>query len=688
MTDTQTDNLIFALDIGTRSVIGIAGYRDGDLLRVTCTARQEYKNRAVVDGQIEDIAETAKIARMVKEQMEQKLGQPLTSVYIAAAGRVLRTVEAFHQEEVPGDDVITPAFISKLELGGIRKAYEATDEGAQGNTFFCVGHSVRKYILDGYEFSTLLGHRGRKAEVSMIVTFLPREVMESLYSAMAQIGLSVAGLTLEPIAAMNVIIPSDLRKLNLALCDIGAGTSDIALCDNGSVTAYTMATIAGDEITEEIMQACLVDFQTAESIKMQLSSPGVRTVSCEDILGITNEYTAEDLFNQIKPSVEKLANEIANRILEINTKVPAAVFLVGGGSQTPGLSDMVAQKLGIDTKKVAVGSNIYMKRMIVSEEDLLSPEYATPLGIAVTAMQQAGADTFSVVINGKKLHLFNLWDTSVLGVLQMAGYKYGDIMGISGKSIAYQLDGLRMLARGTPAQPAEITLNGQAVTLSHTVVSGDTIAFSPSVNGEDAHVTAGDLTNGKLSFSVLVEGMPVTAGTYLLLDENPCPIDYSVKNGDVLTTVCAETLEQLCKLLDINLYEYAFYVDGQPQSDDFPLQEGCAITYQPISPVAPATVTPPAPAELTWTPQTDPLQPAPMGLPLHITLNGQPLTLPPRADGSTYQFFDLLAYTDMDPQDPKGIAVQKLNGKAAAYTEVLTDGDNAEIYWDVGRRLL
>lgn len=63
---------------------------------------------------------------------------------------------------------------------------------------------------------------------------------------------------------MNAAIPAELRLLNLALVDIGAGTTDIAVCRDGSITGYTMATIAGDEITEALMRAFLIDFQTAE----------------------------------------------------------------------------------------------------------------------------------------------------------------------------------------------------------------------------------------------------------------------------------------------------------------------------------------------------------------------------------------------------------------------------------------
>ena len=81
----------------------------------------------------------------------------------------------------------------------------------------------------------------------------------------------MASITLEPIAAINAAIPANLRLLNLVMVDIGAGTSDIAACTGGSITGYTMATVAGDEITETIMKQYLVDFPTAEAVKMQLA---------------------------------------------------------------------------------------------------------------------------------------------------------------------------------------------------------------------------------------------------------------------------------------------------------------------------------------------------------------------------------------------------------------------------------
>ena len=216
------------------------------------------------------------------------MGQPLKEVYIAAAGRVLRTLEADSEAPIPQGQVVTGDFVSRLELAAIQKAYGQlmAQEDQQEQSYFCVGHAPKHYYLDGYEMASILEHQGNLARAELIVTFLPKAVVESLYATMARCGLQVAGLTLEPIAAMNAIIPGDIRKLNLALCDIGAGTSDIALCDKGSVTAYTMATVAGDEITEAIMQELLVDFETAERLKMRLSQSREGRLTYEDVLGV------------------------------------------------------------------------------------------------------------------------------------------------------------------------------------------------------------------------------------------------------------------------------------------------------------------------------------------------------------------------------------------------------------------
>ena len=103
--------------------------------------------------------------------------------------------------------------------------------------------------------------------------------------------MTVANMTLEPIAAINVAIPENFRMLNIALVDVGAGTSDISITREGSIIAYGMIPYAGDELTELIVQQYLVDFQTAE--KMKLASSSEDEVTYEDIMSISHTDRAD-----------------------------------------------------------------------------------------------------------------------------------------------------------------------------------------------------------------------------------------------------------------------------------------------------------------------------------------------------------------------------------------------------------
>ena len=91
------------------------------------------------------------------------------------------------------------------------------------------------FFLNDEVFISLEGHKANKIGEDIIVTFLPEDVVDGLYAAVGQAGLSVANMTLEPIAAINVAIPENYRMLNIALVDVGAGTSDISITRDGSI---------------------------------------------------------------------------------------------------------------------------------------------------------------------------------------------------------------------------------------------------------------------------------------------------------------------------------------------------------------------------------------------------------------------------------------------------------------------
>ncbi|MCY1713604.1 cell division protein FtsA [Caproiciproducens galactitolivorans] len=672
------ENYVFALDIGTRSVIGVVGVMDGEMLRISAVETVEHPKRAMIDGQIEDIEQVSRIAGLAKSRLEKRLGYPLRHVCVAAAGRALRTQKASYEMELKPSQSIDEEMICRLEAGAIEAAEQqfAPETGEENQpVFYLVGYSVVQYYLDDYPISNLLEHRGQRISVEVIATFLPREVVDSLYTTMHKTGLEVASLTLEPIAAMNAAIPQKLRLLNLALVDIGAGTSDIAISKDGGVVGYTMATIAGDEITEAIMKKYLVDFTTAEDIKMKMS--GESEISFKDILGLEHTVTPEEVKQETEPVKRILCKEICDRITEANGGAPSAVFLVGGGSKLPGLCECVSEYLKLPASRVAIGGNNFLMHVSSSDEDVTGPEFATPLGIAVSAALNLINDSFSIRLNGSRAKLFRSGKLTILDVLLMNGYTYNQLISRSGQSIIIDLNGEKKVLYGGHPSAARILLNGAESSITALIKAGDEIVFEPAVPGENANPSLEDVVHFQAPCKVLFNGMEVEIGTRATVNGQPAEPEQPLCARDKVRTYSIGTLRELLKFLGED-EEQAFIINGKPVKPDTALCKGDRIEYAKTDAEA-------QPAKPEPQPEAKPAQETDAEPPenkVHITLNHAPLSLKPKPDKTPYRLIDMLNLVDIDLSKPQGNIVLHVNGQDAAYLQTLADGDYVDIYWE------
>lgn len=699
----QGENDIFALDIGTRNVVGVIGHMEDGVFTVSEAVSVPHKRRAMLDGQIEDIVETSRIVSQVKAALEEKAEMTLSKVAIAAAGRALKTKRASVETELDGRESITENMLKSLELEAVAKAQSEldSDSTADGTTFYCVGHTVIKYALDDYPIKSLLGHKGKKVEVELIAAFLPSLVVESLYTVMDMNGLDVCSLTLEPIAAMNVIIPPEVRLINIALVDIGAGTTDIAVSRNGSIVAYAMATIAGDEITEDIIQKYLVDFETAENMK--LTPPG-EDVSFTDILGFEHTIKSDEFFSGLFPAVDQLADTIADNILEANGSAPAAVFLVGGGSLIPELTSLVAEKLEIPENRVAIGGQNYRKNINLGKMKITGPEFVTPIGIGITATLQKGYEFSQVTLNGGKFRIFDTKTVTAADLLMNAGFQTPQIIGKSGRGLVFTLNGEKQSLRGETSTPAQIMVNGLPATLEYTVKPGDVIEFTPATVGANAAVTVSDIAGEVFTKKIIIDGEEYTFGRTVRANGAVVSGNYSVQNYDNIEIESIETLGDLIMSLPFDCSGIAFFKNDRLIREDYVLEENDAFvtkdkhsarenlpnaardialkdekasrTVQTLSGI-PMTAPEPAPAEPSAEPES------PSGS-ITVTLNGRPTRLEARTDNSPHEFIELMALADIDISDPppSGNMILTLNGQNASFMDVLHDGDSIVIKWE------
>jgi cell division ATPase FtsA len=344
-----------------------------------------------------------------------------------------------------------------------------------------------------------------------------------------KINLEVTSITLEPIAAINVAIPKDLRMLNLALVDIGAGTSDIAITRNGSVVAYGMVPLAGDEITEVISQAFLLDFNTAEKVKLSLSAKSPE-VKFTDVMGMKHTVKKEEIRSIIEPAVSELAETISERILEFNQKTTNAVFLVGGGSQIGGLTSKIAKKLLLPDERVAVRGRDIIQGISVKGKKLSGPEAITPIGIAVTAIMQQGKDFFYVNVNNRRVRLFNSRKMKVADALVMVGIKPAELIGRKGKNLCFMLNGEKKTITGEMGTSAEIMVNGTEANLQTEINPGDNINFRHAVDGKDAVLTIKDIIEyyNLQDVNIEVNGK-IISSDYIICEDDKIAIEYPVK---------------------------------------------------------------------------------------------------------------------------------------------------------------
>ncbi len=703
--DTQ-DGYIFALDIGTRTVVGIIGEYIDEKFHLTDYISVPHTKRAMVDGQVEDIKQVAKIVAQVKKALEERNNIQLSRVSIAAAGRALRTIQVSMDFDITEKEYITEDMVKSMEIEAIQKAQSELDVSVpKGAAFYCVGHSVINYMLDDYKMISLEGHKGETAQVNLIAAFLPSIVVEGLYTVMDMNGLEVISLTLEPIAAMNVIVPPEIRLINIALVDIGAGTSDIAVAKDGAVYAYAMATTAGDEITEEIIRSYLVDFNTAEELKQNCSESD-EELGFSDILGIPHKLKASEIYHKVVPAVDVLAETICNAITEVNNGSPAAVFLVGGGSLIEGLPALVAKKLGLDEARVAIGGGDFLKN--VDENGAkLGAEFVTPVGIAVTTALEQGYDFSVITVNDKKVRAFDTKQLTVFEALNLAGYKSADIMGRSGRNLTYTMNGKRIVKKGGGFTASEVYVNDKTSSVISTISQGDRIRFVPASSGENAHATLGEAINYGRFASGTVEfgGVKHQIGLRAIVNGVPQEKDYEIQPLDNIETSGIVTLGDLLQSLDIELDGLEYLINGQAADESYVLSDGDMISYndgiakeeapEPVpapakeepakeEPVLPVTHSEGTPdfsvfeqAEEEETKEIPPQQSTPVAVAneFKVELNGLSVTL---GEGS-HMLLDLLNFIDIDPTAPNTELILEINGAPANFSSPINAGDKTVI---------
>jgi len=665
--------LVFGLDIGTRSIVGTVGYLSGNKFHVVAQCVKEHETRAMLDGQIHDIGKVGATIAQVKAKLEEELNRTLTDVCIAAAGRVLRTVTTFVEDEFGDEREVTNEDVYSLSTMGVEKAFaEFQKNNDTGMKFYCVGYTPMRYYLNGYQIGNLEDHKAKKIGMDLIATFLPDDVVDGLYKAVELAGLKVANLTLEPIAAIQVAIPEKFRMLNIALVDVGAGTSDISITKEGTITAYGMIPVAGDSLTDIIVQHCLVDFETAEYIKRK--SGEVDVIEYQDIMGLPQTITSQEVGKVLEDAVKNMTHLVADCIKELNgDKSVSAVFVVGGGGIIPGYTQMLASELDIVAERVAIRGQEVMQNIVFEMDHAQkSSLMVTPIGICLSYYEQSNNFIF-VEFNGERVKLYDNGKVSVADAAMQSQFANEDLFPKRGKALTFTVNDKVHMLRGQQGEAAIVFVNDESADMYTLIRNGDRITVQCSTAGEDASMELGRLPEMADALHIRVNEKKINLPKTATVNGKRENEFYQIKEGDLIEVRNYYTIREVAEFLDLPVGT-DLKVNDAPAKIDTQIYENFTVNWNlnEVSDEWTAQPQPEAEAEI------EEQEPA-FALPVTVNVNGRSVTMTGKP---RYVFVDIFDYIDFDLKASAGRSiVTELNGKSAEYMEQLKNGDMLNIYW-------
>ncbi len=418
-----------------------------------------------------------------------------------------------------------------------------------------------------------------------------------------------------------------------------------------------MIPFAGDEITETILHKYLVDFKTAETIKIKASGKS-KTISYKDIMGVAHKVTPEEVDAQIKPTVENLAQKIAQKIIELNgDHATNAVFLVGGGGQLNHFTDMLAGFLNIPFDRVALRGKTVLDSVNFETGTKKSPELVTPLGICFSGLEGHKREFMQVFFNDEPVKVFDTNNLTVMDIAAFKGVNPKHLIARRGSDLTFTFNQLEKTIKGEVGEPAQISINNVSASLNDRVVMNDYITIIPAKKGKDAALSTKQLWDQLQELHIHINNSGYTFRPLLVLNDIIAALNYDLNSGDRITTL-NPTLIEIINQYDMIYKGEKISINGVEMPIDTPINNNDIVHF----------------VETLVSSKSNEATP----ITIHVIVNGQVVKMNHKKE---YVFVDIFDHFTFDLSHPNGIVVCEINHQKANYMDPIQDGDVINVFW-------
>ncbi len=367
--------IVVGIDIGTTKVCTLVARLEGEtdmrILGVGIEPSQGIKGGSVVDI----AAASTSIARSI-EKAERTSGLEITSALVSLAGS---HVSAVNSRGVAG---ISGGVINQDDVW---RALDAAQAVAIPHNREIIHVIQRGFTVDGQEgIQTPIGFSGYRLEVEAHIITAASATVENLRQCVQASGVKVSQFVLNPLASAEVVLSKSEREMGVCVCDIGGGTSDLAIYVNGDVWHTMVLPIGGAHITQDVAVGLRVNPEQAEMIKKQYGHAIKNEVEEDEFFTLRAfgeeqpiQVSRRDLAHIIEARVEEIFSLLLQELRRsgYDALLPAGMVLTGGTSLLAGIRPLASRVLGLPVR-IARPENL-----VGLVDQLQSPSYATSVGL-------------------------------------------------------------------------------------------------------------------------------------------------------------------------------------------------------------------------------------------------------------------------------------------------------------------
>jgi cell division protein FtsA len=399
----ESGNIIVGLDIGTTKIAAIVGRRS-EHGKIDILGHGKTESIGVKRGVVSNIENTVQSIKTAVEEAEQKSGVEIKYVNVGIAGQHIKSVQ--HRGNMireNGEIEISQNDIDSL----LHSMYNLNMSPGEE----IIDVIPQEYIVDGEkEIRQPVGMLGNKLEANFHIIIGQTTAAKNIYKCVKKAGLEVVDLILEPIASSVAVLSEEEKEAGVVLVDIGGGTTDIAIFQDGIIRHTAVIPLGGDVITEDVKEGCTIIRKHAEELKVKFGSALANENKDEEIVAIPGlrgrapkEISLKNLASIIQARMEEVVEHIYYEIKNsgYEKKLIAGIVLTGGGALLRHAAQLTEFMTGMDTR---IGyPNEHLAKDVPTE--MASPMYATGIGLVIEGLErferQSVRESNEIVDGGK-----------------------------------------------------------------------------------------------------------------------------------------------------------------------------------------------------------------------------------------------------------------------------------------------